>query len=94
MCGHSQRDPWWIFTTIDLIYIIKREYKFGLIELIRASPRFGVLIFSMLLSIVFLITDVIVTAAHIGGPSGINPYWKVGRLIISLPHIQSFPDIP
>ncbi|KAI9675369.1 MAG: hypothetical protein M1817_001273 [Caeruleum heppii] len=71
------RDPWWIFTTCDLIYIIKREYNFGLFELIRASPRFGVLILSMFLSIVFLVTDVAVTAAHVGGPSGINPYWKL-----------------
>ncbi|KAI9826320.1 MAG: hypothetical protein M1832_000237 [Thelocarpon impressellum] len=71
------RDPWWIFTTCSLIYVIKREYNFGLFELIRASPRFGVLILSMFLSIVFLLTDVIVTAVEIGGPSGINPYWKL-----------------
>ncbi|KAI9841255.1 MAG: hypothetical protein M1837_000920 [Sclerophora amabilis] len=71
------RDPWWIFTTCDLIYIIKREYNFGLFELIRASPRFGVLILSMFLSIVFLMADVVVTAAHLSPNDGINPYWKL-----------------
>ncbi|KAI9760950.1 MAG: hypothetical protein M4579_001326 [Chaenotheca gracillima] len=71
------RDPWWIFTTCDLIYIIKREYNFGLFELIRASPRFGVLIISMFLSIVFLVADVVVSGAHISANDGINPYWKL-----------------
>ncbi|KAI9803286.1 MAG: hypothetical protein M1825_002077 [Sarcosagium campestre] len=71
------RDPWWIFTTCDLVYIIKRQYNVGLIELIRASPRFGVLLLSMLLSIIFLLTDVIVSAGHLSQNDGINPFWKL-----------------
>ncbi len=35
------RDPWWIFTSDNLINIIKREYGLGVAELVRASPRFG-----------------------------------------------------
>lgn len=71
------RDPWWIFTTCRLIYDIKRGYFHKLIDLIRISPRFGILIFCMVLSICFLLVDVIVTAAKISRDSGINPYWRV-----------------
>lgn len=71
------RDPWWVFTTCRLVFIIKRDYFKSLKELIRTSPRFSVLIFCMCLSICFLIVDVIVTAAGVSGNTGINPYWRV-----------------
>ena len=71
------RDPWWIFTTCRLVFIIKRDYFQSLKELIRTSPRFGVLIFCMWLSICFLIVDIIVTAAGVSRNIGINPYWRV-----------------
>ncbi|MCJ1404592.1 hypothetical protein MMC11_007818 [Xylographa trunciseda] len=70
------RDPWWIFTTCRLVYAIKRNYNYPLLALIKDSPRFGIMILCMALSIVFLLTDVIVTAAHISADSGINPYWR------------------
>ncbi|MCJ1376982.1 hypothetical protein MMC17_000072 [Xylographa soralifera] len=53
------RDPWWIFTTCRLVYAIKRNYNYPLLSLIRDSPRFGIMILCMLLSIVFLLTDVV-----------------------------------
>lgn len=71
------RDPWWIFTTCRLVFIIKRDYFKNLKGLIRTSPRFSVLIFCMSLSICFLIVDIIVTAAGVSRNIGINPYWRL-----------------
>jgi len=71
------RDPWWIFTTCRLVWAIKRNYNYPLLALIKDSPRFGIMILCMFLSIIFLLTDVIVTAAHISADSGINPYWRL-----------------
>jgi len=72
-------DPWWIFTTANLFWNIKRRYEFGYIELIRVSPRFGVLIGSMILSMCFILLDILsVTHVVKGGglPDGLNPFWK------------------
>ncbi|ERF71340.1 hypothetical protein EPUS_03494 [Endocarpon pusillum Z07020] len=71
------RDPWWIFTTIKLIQVIKKDYGFTLLGLIRTSPRFAIMIFCMLLSLVFLIMDIIVTVTGMSRNSGINPYWRL-----------------
>ncbi|PNP41512.1 hypothetical protein TGAMA5MH_06613 [Trichoderma gamsii] len=70
------RDPWWIFTTANLFWNIRRRYEFGFLELIKASPRFGILLGSMCLSVVFIILDLLaVTPAIALGV--INPYWKL-----------------
>ncbi|KAI9894704.1 MAG: hypothetical protein M1814_002060 [Vezdaea aestivalis] len=74
------RDPWWIFTTCNLIYVIKRDYNLSLVELVRASPRFGLLMISMVISIIFILADTVVSAAHLGSNSGINPYWKLAAV--------------
>ncbi|EME43256.1 hypothetical protein DOTSEDRAFT_72605 [Dothistroma septosporum NZE10] len=74
------RDPWWIFTTINLLWNIKSKYEFGLYELVRVSPRFGILLGAMLLSIGFVIVDILSVTHVIGGgalPDGINPFWKL-----------------
>ncbi|KAI9676410.1 MAG: hypothetical protein M1817_000567 [Caeruleum heppii] len=71
------RDPWWIFTCCNLIFNIKTRYNFGLIPLIRTSPRFGMMLVSMAISIIFLIVDVLSTVVDLGGLVGINPYWKL-----------------
>jgi hypothetical protein len=74
------RDPWWIFTVCSLLYNIKTRYDFGFVELIRVSPRFGILLGAMLLSICFIITDILAVTKVIGGhslPDGINPFWKL-----------------
>ncbi|CAE6995434.1 hypothetical protein P3342_000113 [Pyrenophora teres f. teres] len=70
------RDPWWIFTTWKLIYSIKKTYAFSIWTLICINRRFGVMLVCMLLSIIFLVTDVVVSAAKITVTSGINPYWR------------------
>ncbi|GKU08960.1 unnamed protein product, partial [Fusarium langsethiae] len=69
------RDPWWIFTALNLFWNIKYRYEFKYMELIRISPRFAVLLLSMTLSIIFIIIDLfaVTSVLHIGY---INPFWK------------------
>lgn len=79
-CWSSHRDPWWVFTTCSLFYTIKRLYNFGIIELVTVSPRFGIMLASMCLSIAFIIIDTCVVLnafpAHTL-PTGVEPFWKV-----------------
>lgn len=71
-------DPWWIFTCINLLWNIKYRYGFTFVELINVSPRFGILLLSMCLSIGFIIVDIlsVTSAIGIGLADGINPFWK------------------
>ncbi|KIW02365.1 uncharacterized protein PV09_06187 [Verruconis gallopava] len=73
------RDPWWIFTTCSLFWNIVRRYEFGIVELIRVSPRFGVLLGAMLLSVGFIVVDIcsVTKAIQSSLPEGINPFWKL-----------------
>jgi len=73
------RDPWWIFTTCSLFWNIIRRYEFSLIELVRVSPRFGVLLVSMLMSLGFIIIDICSVTGKLSSslPQGINPFWKL-----------------
>jgi hypothetical protein len=75
----NSRDPWWVFTTLSLFYTIKREYNFGLWELVFISPRFGVMLASMCLSIAFIVVDTcsVLNAFSDALPQGIEPFWKV-----------------
>ena len=73
------RDPWWVFTVCNLFWNIKNKYEFGIIELIRVSPRFGILLGAMLMSVAFMIVDICSVTHAIpshGLPDGINPFWK------------------
>ncbi|KAH9882829.1 hypothetical protein J1614_000195 [Plenodomus biglobosus] len=72
------RDPWWILTTIYLFWVIKTQYEMTIQEIVRISPRFGIMLLAMLLSIVFIILDILsVTGAlKLPGATGINPFWK------------------
>ncbi|KAF9882611.1 hypothetical protein FE257_005963 [Aspergillus nanangensis] len=74
----TRLDPWWIFTTFFLIYKIQRGYKRQLLQLFRISPRFGLTLFFLCLSIAFVVVD---TCAILGVfdldlPTGIEPFWK------------------
>jgi hypothetical protein len=74
------RDPWWIFTTISLFWNIKMRYELGIMEIIRLSPRFGVLLAAMVVSICFIVVDIIATTGVFNNhalPDGINPFWKL-----------------
>jgi len=58
--------------------VIKTQYEMTLKEIVRISPRFGVMLVAMLLSITFVILDVLsVTGALTVGSTGINPFWKL-----------------
>lgn len=73
------RDPWWIFTTVFLFWVIKTQYDMTLKEIIRISPRFGIMLLAMVTSIVFIVLDILsVTGAlKLPGATGINPFWKL-----------------
>ncbi|KAK3074419.1 hypothetical protein LTR53_003150 [Teratosphaeriaceae sp. CCFEE 6253] len=74
------RDPWWIFTVLNLLYNIRSRYDFGYLELTRVSPRFAVLIGAMLLSVAFIVVDILSVTHVVAGPGlpdGINPFWKL-----------------
>lgn len=81
------RDPWWIFTTIKLVVVINKNYEYTLLRLLRTSPRFGIMLFCMGVSVAFLVVDVIATAV-ISTQSGINPYWRVGEQTWSMSENQ------
>ncbi|KAF1845122.1 uncharacterized protein K460DRAFT_385730 [Cucurbitaria berberidis CBS 394.84] len=70
------RDPWWIFTTWELINAIKKTYAFKIWDLVRINTRFGIMLLCMIISIAFLLVDVVVSAAKLSANSGINPYWR------------------
>lgn len=73
------RDPWWIFTTVFLFWVIKTQYSLSIKEIIRISPRFGIMLLAMLLSIIFIILDIfaVTNVLRIPGTTGINPFWKL-----------------
>ncbi|KAJ5173103.1 hypothetical protein N7492_005696 [Penicillium capsulatum] len=71
-------EPWLVFTTISLCYTIKREYNFRLWELVLVSPRFGVMLASMCLSIAFIVVDTcsVLEVFSDSLPTGMGPFWK------------------
>ncbi|KAF1937259.1 hypothetical protein EJ02DRAFT_477436 [Clathrospora elynae] len=73
------RDPWWIFTTVYLFWVIKTQYEMSIKDIIRISPRFGIMLLAMLLSIVFIVLDILTVTytLKLPGPTGINPFWKL-----------------
>lgn len=62
-----------------LIYNIKTKYDLTMVQIVRISPRFAVMLAAMALSIIFIILDVLsVTEAFKSAlPVGINPFWKL-----------------
>jgi hypothetical protein len=74
------RDPWWIFTSISLVCTIKSVYSFGIVELMIVAPRFGIMLVSMCLSIIFMIVETcsVLHAFNVADlPTGIQPFWKL-----------------
>lgn len=56
------------------------RYEFSYLTLIKASPRFGVLMGAMIMSLAFIIMDIL-SVTHVipsrGLPDGINPFWEL-----------------
>ncbi|KAH8700647.1 hypothetical protein BGW36DRAFT_133667 [Talaromyces proteolyticus] len=73
------RDPWWIYTTCNFVWVIKTHYNLSIIGLVRECPRFGLMLGSMCLSIIFLVLDILSVTGVLRGnmPLGINPFWKL-----------------
>jgi hypothetical protein len=72
------RDPWWVFTCLVLFHVINSVYGTGVFELIRRSPRFGILLASICLALIFTAVDIAASIHNFtGGTDGINPWWKL-----------------
>jgi hypothetical protein len=65
-----------------LFYNIKSRYDFEFFELIRISPRFGILLGSMLFSIVFTLLDILVVTDVLEKvlPDGTDPFWQLSTV--------------
>jgi len=59
------RDPWWIISIIILMYNIHATYKLPFTTIVGLSPRFGILFAAMILSIIFIILDILAVTTHI-----------------------------
>ena len=72
-------DPWWIFTTVALFYNIKTRYELTVPQILRISPRFAIMLVAMLLSVGFIILDIlsVTSALKSALPDGLNPFWKL-----------------
>jgi hypothetical protein len=68
-------DPWWIFTIINLFWNIKFRYELGFIEIVQVSPRFGILLLCMTLSVISIIIDLL-SVTPVISIGVINPFWK------------------
>jgi len=73
------RDPWWIFTTVVLLWTIRAQYDLKAKEIVKISPRFGIMIAAMFLSIIFIVLDILSVTKTFDTslPVGINPFWKL-----------------
>ncbi|RDK41094.1 hypothetical protein M752DRAFT_284586 [Aspergillus phoenicis ATCC 13157] len=71
-------DPWWIIATCLLFYNIKHAYQCTFCDLIRTSPRFGIMIFLLVISLLLTIVDSfdVLGAVHLAIPTGVEPIWK------------------
>ena len=75
----NDRDPWWIVAAVLLMYNIKSKYDLTLVQIVRISPRFAVMLGAMVFSIIFIILDVLSVTGVLSNalPVGINPFWKL-----------------
>ncbi|KAL4865305.1 hypothetical protein BDV12DRAFT_188263 [Aspergillus spectabilis] len=62
---------WWICITCSLFYTIKCGYNFGIVELVTVSPRFGIMLASIVLGVF--------SSASL--PIGVQPFWKLSFIL-------------
>ena len=61
------RDPWWVFTCLTLFHVIRKCYGTGVFELVKRSPRFGILLVAIVLAMVFTSLDIVVSIRNFIG---------------------------
>ncbi|KAF2754899.1 hypothetical protein EJ05DRAFT_540941 [Pseudovirgaria hyperparasitica] len=73
------RDPWWIFTTVALFWNIVARYELSAWDVLRISPRFVLMLSAMVVSVVFIVPDVLSVTGVLDDkmPTGINPFFKL-----------------
>lgn len=71
------RDPWWVFSCMTLFYVIRKCYAMNTFRLIQKTPRFGILLASIIISLIFTITDIVASITNLTPTDGINPFWKM-----------------
>lgn len=68
------RDPWWVFSCLTLFYVINTVYGTGVFELIKRSPRFGILLAAISLALIFTAVDIAASIHNfIGSTDGYVP---------------------
>lgn len=73
------RDPWWVFVCIMLFRVVRKCYGATTLDLLKSSPRFGVLVAAIVLAVIFTIVDIVASVHPLwfGATNGINPWWKM-----------------
>lgn len=73
------RDPWWVASCGKFLWVLKSHYDLTLREVVTISPRFGVMLGAMVLSISFVILDILSATDVLSDalPVGVNPFWKL-----------------
>lgn len=73
------RDPWWVASCAKLLWVLKTHYDLTLREVVTVSPRFAVMLGAMVLSISFVILDILSVTETLKDalPVGVNPFWKL-----------------
>lgn len=73
------RDPWWIFTNGVLFHVVTKTYGVSICQLVRKSPRLGILLLAIVFAVGFTVVDVVATVleGRLGNVDGINPFWKL-----------------
>ncbi|CAN8102449.1 unnamed protein product [Discula destructiva] len=73
------RDPWWVASCVKLLWVLKSHYDLTLREVVTISPRFAIMLTAMVLSIAFVILDILSVTDNLKAalPVGVNPFWKL-----------------
>ena len=67
-----------MFSVLTLFHVIRTCYHAKVFDLIRKSPRFGILLAAIILSLIFTLMDVLASVVKVLiGTDGVNPYWKL-----------------
>ncbi len=88
------RDPWWIFTCCSLVWNIKSRYGLTFRTIFSVSPRFAVMLLAMILSLTFIILDLLASLGVLlkNSADGVNPFWKLSFIFKCLTDTMILDD--